>query len=164
MMSGTGIAPIRDIASPCLPARPERPVGGRAAPAGGRGRLVARPSRPTWPIRSRRQARASQELNINQSIYQPTNQPIEPLQTSVNRFARLPSAGTIRSSPEERCDDLRLPAMRAVRRGRQAQESFRAPQSRRSATALTFVATTAARAGAGLIGVPHGRPQCAHCR
>src|SRR5690606_28771814 len=105
---------------------------------------------------------------VSRTQYQPinlsTNQPIEPLQTSVNRFARLPSAGTIRSSPEERCDDLRLPAMRAVRRGRQAQESFRAPQSRRPATALTFVATTAARAGAGLIGVPHGRPQCAHCR
>src|SRR5690606_41623918 len=28
-----------------------RPVGARVAPAGGRGRLVARPSRATWPAR-----------------------------------------------------------------------------------------------------------------
>src|SRR5690606_713955 len=32
--------------------RAGRPVGARAAPAGGRGRLVARPSRATWPART----------------------------------------------------------------------------------------------------------------
>src|SRR5690606_1500103 len=38
-------ASIADIASPRVPAGPGRPVGARGAPAGGRGRLVARPSR-----------------------------------------------------------------------------------------------------------------------
>src|SRR5690606_36577997 len=32
--------------------RAGRPVGARVAPAGGRGRLVARPSRATWPART----------------------------------------------------------------------------------------------------------------
>src|SRR5690606_24527915 len=52
---------LRETVSSRVSVRPEWPVGGREAPVGGRGRLVARPSRATWPLRPHRHARASQE-------------------------------------------------------------------------------------------------------
>src|SRR5690606_41383071 len=52
---------LREAVSSRVSVRPGWPVGGREAPVGGRGRLVARPSRATWPLRPHRHARASQE-------------------------------------------------------------------------------------------------------
>src|SRR5690606_41593961 len=64
--------PTRDPASPGVPVGPGRPVGARAAPAGGRGRLVARPSRATWPTGPHRHARARQELNTRHPTSNPS--------------------------------------------------------------------------------------------